>query len=300
MVVLALWLAHHATVELFANTAHLEALELMCLCVALWLVVRGRCVGAGLSIGLAAATKTLPLVFFPYLALRREWRVLLAACCLAGGLFLLACWVQGVSPWDGALMLADQKGNITKLDSSEYEYSITADVIRTLKGSAAAPTEDQARLAIGVHRALAAVVGLFVACLFAWTSISGRAWGLAFGLVATTMLVATPSSHIFYFGFLLPGWTAALAVLLARPLTREVVPLWLALIASYVMSGFDQPFLAAQRLLGVGGVVPEHWLDWHFPNLALLLALLVFSRLLALFDRGGEAKTLEAVAVELG
>jgi hypothetical protein len=280
MLVLALWLAHHATVELFANTAHLEALELACLCVALWLVSRRRPVGAGLSLGVAAATKMLPLVFFPYLALRRQWRLLVAACGLAGGLFLLACWVQGVSPWEGALMLADQKGNITKLDSSEYEYSITADLIRTFKGAAAAPTEDQARLAIGLHRGLSVVVGLGVAWLVWRTPLSGRlGWGLAFGLLAATMLVATPSSHIFYFVFLLPGWTAALASLLSRRLNPL---LWLALAASYVMSGFDQPFLAAQRLIGIGGVVAQHWFDWHFPNLALVLALLLFARLLRL------------------
>jgi hypothetical protein len=281
--VLALWLAHHATVEVFANTAHLEVLELTCLCVALLLVVRGRLVGAGLSLGLAAATKMLPLVFWPYLALQRQWRMLVAAVGLAGGLFLLTCWVQGVSAWDGALMLADQKGNITKLDSSEYEYSITADLIRTFKGSAATPTEDQARLAIGIHRGISVVVGVWVAWLLWRTPLQSRLpWGLAFGLIAATMLVATPSSHIFYFVFLLPGWTAAVAVLLRRPLTRGVVPLWLALGASYVMSGFDQPFLAAQRLFGVGGVVPQHWFDWHFPNLALLLALLVFGGLLRL------------------
>jgi Glycosyltransferase family 87 len=283
LLVLGLWLAHHATVEVFANTAHLELLELACMCVALALAVRGRTTGAGASLGLAAATKMLPLVFFPYLALARKWRMLLAAVCVGGGLFLLACWVQGVSPWDGALMLADQKGNITKLDSSEYEYSITADLIRTFKGSAAAPTEDQARVAIALHRAISLVVGLAVAWLFWRTPIAGRfGWGLAFGLVAATMLVATPSSHIFYFVFLLPGWTAALALLVSRRLSRGVALCWLALVASYVMSGFDQPFLAAQRLFGIGGVVPQHWFDWHFPNLALLLALLVFGRLLRL------------------
>jgi hypothetical protein len=282
ILVLGLWLGHHTSVELFANTAHLEALELTAMAVGLLLAVRGRAVGAGLSLGLAAATKMLPLVFFPYLALMRQWRMLAGAVAVAGGLFLVACRVQGVSPWDGALMLADQKGNITKLDSSEYEYSITADLIRTFRGAAPAPTEDQARLAIGLHRALAGLVGVCVGWLVWRTPVAGRAWAVVFGLLGATMLVATPSSHIFYFVFLLPGSTAALGLLLERRLTRGVVPLWLALGASYVMSGFDQPFLLFQRLLGVGGAVAQHWFDWHFPNLALVLALLVFARLLRL------------------
>jgi hypothetical protein len=279
ILVLGLWLGHHATVELFANTAHLEALELAVMSVALVLAVRGRAVGAGLSLGLAAATKMLPLLFFPYLAIMRKWRMLAVAVAVAGGLFLLTCWVQGVSPWDGALMLLTQKGNLTKPDSTEYEYSITADLIRTFRGATPEPTDEQVRLAIGLHRAIAVLVGVSVGWLVFRTRVVGRTWGVLFGLVAATMLVASPSSHIFYFVFLLPGWTAALATLLSR---RSNPLLWLALAASYVMSGFDQPFIAAQRLVGLGGVVTQHWFDWHFPNLALLLALLLFARLLRL------------------
>src|SRR5919202_5029437 len=78
MLVLGLWLGHHASVELFANTAHLEVLELTAMAVALLLVARGRRFAAGLSLGFAAATKMLPLIFFPYLALARQWRMLAA------------------------------------------------------------------------------------------------------------------------------------------------------------------------------------------------------------------------------
>lgn len=286
MLVLGLWLGHHASVEVFANTAHLEVLELTLIALGLLLAVRGRELSAGLSLGLAAATKTLPVVFVPYLALARKWRMLVGAVAIWGVLFLLVCWVQGVSPWDGALMLADQKGNITKLDSSEYEYSITADLIRTFKGSAAAPTAEQAALAIGIHRVISVVVGVAVAWLFWRAPVGPRALGIVFGLLTTTMLVASPSSHIFYFVFLLPGWTAAFAWLLGRRLTRETGVLWLLLVASYVMSGFDQPFVAMQRVSGFGSLVLDNWFNWHFPNMSLLFALVLFGRVFFLEKMG--------------
>src|SRR5262249_20316230 len=59
VLVLALWLVHHASVEAFSNTAHLEVLELTFMCAGLWLAVRGNSGLAGVGLGLAAATKTL-------------------------------------------------------------------------------------------------------------------------------------------------------------------------------------------------------------------------------------------------
>src|SRR5437016_5721612 len=56
LVALACWLGHHASVEAFANTAHLEVLELAFICGALLLLVRGHPRAAGAGIGLAAAT----------------------------------------------------------------------------------------------------------------------------------------------------------------------------------------------------------------------------------------------------
>ena len=42
----------------------------------------------------------------------------------------------------------------------------------------------------------------------------GRSLALAFGLVEATLLVVTPSSHMYYFVFLLPAWTAVFAELI--------------------------------------------------------------------------------------
>jgi hypothetical protein len=79
---------------------------------------------------------------------------------------------------------------------------------------------------------------------------------------------------------LLPAWTAILAALVGRPRSPLGMGLWVALLAAYVFTGFDQPFFLAQRLFGFGIVVPENWLAWHLPSIGLLLTLTSLALLL--------------------
>lgn len=285
LLILGAWFAHHAAVEAFSNTAHLEVLELALICSALLLVVRDRSVASGGMLGLAIATKTLPAMFLPYLLIARKWRLLVAAIAAAGFVFLAVCWLQQITPWDGAYALIYQGGNLSKLEFTEYEYSPRADVARILAGTAGMLTPEQGRIAIGVHVVLAVLAVIGAALVVARAAPSKRAYGLLFGLVGTVMLVVSPSAHIQYYIFLLPAWTAMLAVLLSQPLTRFSGALWVALVAGYVFTGFDQPFFALQRVLGVGLVVPQHWLTWHLPTLALFVT---YGAVCAMLLRSGD------------
>jgi hypothetical protein len=273
ILVLAAWLGHHMSIEAFANTAHLEVLELMLICLAILLAMRDRPLGAGASLGLAIATKTLPGLFLPYLALTRRWHMLLAAVVFAGVPFLIVCWMQGIAPWDGLYALIYQGGNLTKLEYSEYEYTPRAEIARMLAGEGGTVTAEQAQLAIGLHWAIAILAIAFVGWVLARATLSTRSYGLAFGLIAAVLLLVAPSAHAPYYIFLLPGLTAILAALLGRPMTRLTRVLWPGLIAAYTLTGFDQPFFLSQRLFGFGIVVPQHWLAWHLPTLGLLLTL---------------------------
>jgi hypothetical protein len=241
------------------------------MCAALLLAVRHRLLASGSLLGLAIATKTLPGLFLPYLLIARRWRMLAAALVVAGVVFLGVCWLQQITPWDGAYALIYQGGNLSKLEFTEYEYSPRADVARILAGTSGVLTPEQGRIAIGVHMGLALLAGAVAALVVARSTLERAAYPLLFGLVETVMLIASPSAHIQYYIFLLPAWTALLALLLRRPMTRLNAGLWVALVFGYVFTGFDQPFFAMQHLLGVGLVVPQHWLTWHLPTLALLV-----------------------------
>jgi Glycosyltransferase family 87 len=276
----ALWLANIITVELIAAVQHLEVLELAALSVALLLVQRGREVPGGLSLGLAVATKTLPVVYLPYLVILRKWRALVAATVMAAALLLITCAVQGVTPWDGAIMLLNQGQNLSKTKATEYELGLRAFFIRALTGGAGDPTPLQTQVAFGLHTVVSALAVLWTAFVLARSRQCARSITLSWGVIATTMLVVAPVTHIFYYVFMLPGWTAALGDLVERRLTWTTGVQWVALTASYVFMGFDLPFLLMYRFLGIGQFILGNWLS--FIPLSLLLSIAVLSSLLLL------------------
>jgi len=277
ILILALWLVHHASVEAFANTAHLEVLELACMCAAILLAVWTYQASAGAMLGLAIATKTLPGLFVPYLVLKRQWRMLAGITLGAGLPFVVVCWLQQISVWDAILALIYQGGNLTKLEFTEYEYTLRADFARILARGAPTLSADETRLAIGLHWAIALIAVVVAGWVLHRVTLNRITLGLAFGLIMAVMLVVSPSAHIPYYVFLLPAWTAMLAELLRRPLSGRTAVLWAALVASYTFTGFDQPFFLLQRLFGFGIVVPQNWLEWHLPTLALLLTVATLS-----------------------
>jgi Glycosyltransferase family 87 len=282
---LAAWLGHHASVEVFSNTAHLEVLELLFMSAGLLLAVRARPYAAGGMLGLAIATKTLPGVFLPYLALTRRWRMLAAASVAFGALFLLVCWLQQLNPIQGAYSLVYQGGNLTKLEFTEYELSPRADIARAMAGGTGVLTPEQGAIAIGLHLAIALVAAAFVAVVLVRAHVSTRSYGLMFGLLAALMLVASPSAHVQYYVFLLLSWTAVLAEAVRRQVSALSVGLLAALAVGYVFTGFDQPFFLMQRVFGFGLIVPRNWLPWHLPLLGLLVTLVATAVALLTVDR---------------
>jgi alpha-1,2-mannosyltransferase len=261
LVVLGLWLANYVTVELFATAQHLETLELTLLAVALLLLIRGRPSAGGISLGLAIATKTLPVLFLPYLALLRRWRTFWFAAGVAVAVFLIACAVQRVSPWDGAVMLLNQGTNLEKTKSTPYEVGLRAFFIRLLTNGQGDPSPQQTLVAFSLHGLVAVATAVLTAWVVQRSTPDSRSLALVWGLLSATTLVIAPVTHVFYFVFLLPGWTAVLADLLDRPLNRLSAAHWAALAAAYVCTGFDQPFVLLERVLGVGQGVLDHWLD---------------------------------------
>jgi hypothetical protein len=261
------------------------------------LAVRGHPTWAGSTLGLAIATKTLPALFLPYLALKRTWRLIAVACACAGVLFALACGVQGTSPWEGLYSLVYQNGDLTKLEYGEYEYTPRAEIARALAGPGGFVTPDQARLAITLHWVISLTLMALIAWLLARTHVPLFRYAILFGLIETMMLVVSPSGHAQYYIFLLPGWTAIMAALLEIPFSPRSFVLWSGLVIAYVFTGFDQVFFAMQRLFGFGIVVPQHWFDWHLPSIGVLVTLAI---LVVLLRRPIDGTAVEGVATVTG
>jgi alpha-1,2-mannosyltransferase len=281
VLVLGAWLANIITVELFAAVQHLEVLELAALSVALLLLQRGREGAAGASLGLAVATKTLPVIFLPYLVILRRWRVLAIATGVSVALLLIACVVQRVSPWDGVIMLLNQGQNLSKTKATEYELGLREFFIRELTGGAGDPTPSQTQLAFGLHTLVSVLVVLWAGLVVWKSNQSARSLALGWGLIATTMLVVAPVTHIFYYVFMLPAWTAVFADLVDRKLTWITGLQWVALVAGYVFMGFDLPFLILNRWFGRSQFIIDHWLS--FIPLSLLLTVVAVSSTLLLY-----------------
>ena len=118
--------------------------------------------------------------------------------------------------------------------------------------------------------------------LVVWKSNqSARSLALGWGLIATTMLVVAPVTHIFYYVFMLPAWTAVFADLVDRKLTWITGLQWVALVAAYAFMGFDLPFLILHRWFALSQFIIEHWLS--FIPLSLLLTVVVVSSAMLLY-----------------
>jgi hypothetical protein len=166
-------------------------------------------------------------------------------------------------------MLLNQGENLGKTKATEYELGLRAFLIRFLTNDQGNPTPQQTQIAFGVHALISSLVALFSALVVRRTTQSRRSLALAWGLVGTTMLVLAPVTHIFYYVFMLPAWTALFADLVDRRIGWVTALQWFALLASYTLMGFDQPIILLNRRFGLGQVILDHWLS--FIPLVLLL-----------------------------
>ena len=139
----------------------------------------------------------------------------------------------------------------------------------------------QTQLAFGLHTLVSVLVVLWAGLVVWKSNQSARSLALGWGLIATTMLVVAPVTHIFYYVFMLPAWTAVFADLVDRKLTWITGLQWVALVAGYVFMGFDLPFLILNRWFGRSQFIIDHWLS--FIPLSLLLTVVAVSSTLLLY-----------------
>lgn len=275
--VIAVLIGHRATAWSLSTNAHLEFVELMFISIALLLAVRGKLAVSGVSLGLAAATKTMPGVFLVFLALGQRWLMLLSALVAGGFAYVAAVAALRVSPIDGFLALVFQNGQLAMSGGGIYLQSWRAAITRMLYGPDNVSSE-QATVAFAIHLIFAAVVvGVSAVVL---TRTKPWNYGLAFGLISVVMLLVTPQAHISFHILLYPAFIAAAMTLAHRPRSITTSACWAALVLAVALNGFPQAGRIARPL---GVELESNWDALNFPPygelilFAVVLSLIVTS-----------------------
>jgi hypothetical protein len=216
----------------------IELFELLLLFVAFALLQRHRPVASGVAIGFAAMTKFLPLIFLPYFALKRRFRLVTSSVITIA---LIAIAAELVLDWrySGTIVQLRAGGMI----QSVLDQSLAGMTQRLLawSGSSLSPAL-LARLVIAAALALLCVLLLRVrAC----SSIDDLEWST----LIVAMVLLPPHNEQYYFVLLLFPYLA----LAAREL-RPGAPAhrsrrwWLAI--SFVLTGAPVPLSVLSRLAG--------------------------------------------------
>ena len=221
----------------------IELFELLLLFAAYAWMRKGRDRAAGAAIGTAAMAKFLPLIFLPWLVLKRRWDALNAALLVIVPIVVVTEFVLG---WEnsGIFIQLREGGMIT----NELNQSL-AGIVARLGGS---------RVASGI----AIVIALIALCTLIWRLRHAEdSDDLEWGVLVVAMVLLPPHNEQYYFVFLLfpylmlyaryrthLSWRTALAavsfVLVAAP-----VPLSLfgpRAFSTYLQAGI--PFVGAVLL----------------------------------------------------
>jgi|CXWL01.1.fsa_nt_gi hypothetical protein len=269
---------------------NVEVTELFFLSLAGFYLSRAHEGRAGAALGMAGATKFLPLMLLPYLLWRRRWRMVAMALVAFGATATLVAALKGFLPWNGFETLgtaastgwANQHLNNQGLIAVALRAFSTFDLTKDSQ-TAAFPRVSDAEAAISVGLGLVAVAVLTVVAVL-WRRVGLVARRSTHRpelteqlLVLTVIILSLPFAHTHYFCLVVAGYIA-----LIRPMLRQELPPTAARLA--VLSFCILGLLAPMRLLDplVLRLFPlslvDLWKLWSLPSLgAILLALALVS-----------------------
>ena len=212
----------------------IELFELMLLFAAYVLYTQRRDVSSGVAIGIAAMTKFLPLIYLPWLVLKRRWRVLAGS---LAAIVPIAVGTQCVLGWQNSGIVKQlRRGSFLR---GELNQSVSGVVIRVLKGTRLAPSAANISRVV-IVAALIALSLLMVRCRRA------GAHDLEYGLLAVAMVLLLPHNQNYYFVFLL------LPYVLLYALYRPTWPrrAWLPALSCFLVA-MPFPLSVVTRISGV-------------------------------------------------
>jgi Glycosyltransferase family 87 len=240
----------------------IELFELVLLFAAYAFYRRRRDAACGVAIGVAAMAKFLPLIYVPWLVLKRRWHAFAAALAV---IVAIAVVTQPVLGWqhNGTLSEVVQGGFV----DSELNQSLSGVVMRLVAWSGS-----QVSIAMLSRVAIAVCLAAFSALMLRMRRREDTA-DIEYGLLAAAMVLLPPHNENYYFVFLLLPYV----LLYSRYRTRWS---WRAalLALSFVLVAVPFPLSIVQRLTAVN--VFSLYLRAAIPFLgAALLALVLVAEL---------------------
>lgn len=270
---------------------NVEVTELFFLSLGALFFSRGREGGAGIALGLAGATKVVPLLIVPYLVWRRRWRMALFALTTFTVVAAMVAWLKGFWPWNGLQTLgqaastgwANQHINNQSLIGLTLRAFSTFDLGSDPKTAAFPKLTDAATpLALGIGLVVGSIAAVVVTFWRRVGIVARRATPnvelTEQILVLTVILLGLPFSQTHYYSLVIAGYFA-----LIRPLASGELPPVAkgAAVASFGLLGL----LAPMRLLDPVVLsfspltMPELWKLWSLPCAGGILLAVALSAL---------------------
>jgi hypothetical protein len=300
----AAWVCFHWVPYAFSVAANPEIVELALLSAAWWATSRRNSLGLGMTAA-AALTKRIPALFVPLLIMTEPTRrSVLVGILVSVGIVAVVGIGQHIGPVamlretlnPASVSLAQiapggvhevSGGTATNILAQPFVYpSQFLGLSNALARLFARPTNDWSLPFFqGFYYVATAGVVAFATYL-AYALLHGRhrirrpqGEILAFGCFFALMPLASITTHPHTFIFLLPAWTAVVAMVQAEQLVWRKRGLAVLAAACYLFTGFPAPATVADRLLHTHFGLSPAFQDPIWANLALLLVLFAYGAL---------------------
>jgi hypothetical protein len=285
------WLCFSRLYYSFSVVANPEILEMTLICGAWYATTRARPTLAFSAIVLATLVKRIPALFFPILLFTGTTkRSVITGALISVGIMVLVGIGQGMGPIQGVLgtfapfPVSFGEANLATRFAQPFRPAIwLGNAIARLLGR---PMNDWTLPYI--QNFALAVTALIVgyAVYVAYAVLRGKyrlpkqqGTTLSFAIFFALMPLATVSTHWHTFVFLLPTWTAGIAMIAAEKGTRQWALAALCGI-SYVFMGFQTAVAPITRLTGMNLALTGVFQDPIWGSLILVLGLFVYAHYL--------------------
>lgn len=259
----------------------IEVFELFLIVASLYLMLRGKDIRAGVLLGIASMAKFLPVLFLPYLLMKRRLKAFFA---MLAAIILIAIGTQFTLGWQNNEML---KRFFTEIRQDKYDYTYWRS--QTLPSAIERIFSTSDYSAAQIHYPKMAKPGLVkilvkvtVAVLFICTFLilfrnrKGGDLRIEFGIVSILMFLASTHGEHYYLIFSLTGYSAAVYFLWRRKNLFGTA----ILAISYLLSGYlvqirEFDIILLPRYTDINREIFFHFLSFPVYGIIMLFVLLV-------------------------
>ena len=288
----AAWLCYHWLTYSFSVAANPESLELTLLCAAWYFTSR-----SGTSLGLAATavaalTKRIPAMFIPLLLItERSWRSVLYSVLVTSAIIIVVAIGQGLGPIDVvhqtlnpvSLPFSGQE-NVRQVLAQPFPYPAQfLGLSNAMSRVAGEPMDSWVLPFFQGYYYVVLVASVSFAIYIAFQLVRGyyrrdglQGTTLSFGIFFCLMPVAAITTHPHTFIFLLPTWTALIALVAAEQEKWRRRAVLILTVGAYLFMGFPAAVAPIDRHFSTHLGLSGAFQDPIWANLALLFGLFAY------------------------